>query len=410
VGYEKYMKLKGITSAILSCGIIASMAGVVSGTLAWYQYSTRVNASYSGVAVNSVSNLQIGIHSSFPLNPIPAGLTNVSGTNYYFAEDGQGLTAAQIDAYLQQTDFSNHNLCPVTTSSYVRDSNKALTLYDTLRSGEQINSTQVARHKAYVQIPLAFRISLYEADVFTGSFSPWRNVWINSARVELGDESGEATINEGVRVFVDGTLYENGSTQSSATRYIFNPTDESTTGGETVVGGVLDLNRDGFYDTSRPYTGYEKEREILYGSYTGTGITTENIHTLPYREPDPSDPTDKGENYADPDKPDAFADINNTGSTKHSTFTAAHKHDAEHYDDYSGITFGKAQYETLSTIQGNTSSAGLMTNGKPVCTTNGDGIGDFTLTVYLEGWDHSVIDTGLDKPFSMNLGFEIGTK
>ena len=47
-------------------------------------------------------------------------------------------------------------------------------------------------------------------------------------------------------------------------------------------------------------------------------------------------------------------------------------------------------------------------NGIPVATTtSGSKIGYSTLTIFVEGWDHSVINQNANYPFSLNLKFEI---
>lgn len=387
------------------------MAGVVSGTLAWYQYSTRVNASYTGVAVNSVSSLQVGIKTDVDLSGYDLRQTMMEGASYWFANDGQGLRSDQILAYLEKTHFANNALFPVTTSTYSYDSNNEgpeLSLYRTLLYTEATeNTTCVAEHKAYVQIPLAFRISLYDDnELSTGTYSPWRNVWITEGAVALEGIEKKSSVENGLRVFVHGDLFtKNGDSHNlSETNYIYNPS--STGNGGTDVGGLLDLNSDGFYD----YNGVkdaEGTQEIIYGKYTGAPTPVYDTNDYPYRKPNPDDLTDIGENYANPEVPDTFQDINQTGSTGHSTFTAAHRHHVYSYQSYDGIVFDQAKYLSLSTIQGNVNGAGVREGGKPVCTTDEAGVGNVLLTVYLEGWDHSVIDSGIDRSFSLNLNFEI---
>ena len=48
---------------VLGLATFASLVGTVSGTLAWYAYSTRATISYSGTSVNNTVQLQIGIAS-----------------------------------------------------------------------------------------------------------------------------------------------------------------------------------------------------------------------------------------------------------------------------------------------------------------------------------------------------------
>jgi hypothetical protein len=323
------------------------------------------------------------------------------------------LTPSQISVFLEKTIYANNALYPVTTSSYQRDSNDSIKLYETLYSGTNKNA-KIANHHCYVELPLAFRISLYDNEVFTGDYNPWKNIWITSASTALCENQEESDIQNGLRVFVDGTLYsqdeDNPDGIQSETKYIFNPSvDSSSDPGETVVGGLLDLDKDGFYDFNG-LADSTNAKEIIYGDYTGSKETKKNIHDIPYAEPDPDIEGDIGKNYQNPDIPDAFEDWNKTGSTTRSTFTAAHRHHVAYYDNQDGLTFGVAQYDTIKSISGTIAGSGVRTGGKPVCTTNRYGVGNVDLTVYLEGWDHSVIDSGVDKLFSMELNFEISTK
>ena len=49
--------------SFLGLATFASLVGTVSGTLAWYTYSTRATVSYSGTSVSNTVQLQIGIAS-----------------------------------------------------------------------------------------------------------------------------------------------------------------------------------------------------------------------------------------------------------------------------------------------------------------------------------------------------------
>ena len=53
------IKKKSIIIPAFALLIGASLAGSISGTVAWYQYSTRVNAAYVGVSGGTSGNLQI---------------------------------------------------------------------------------------------------------------------------------------------------------------------------------------------------------------------------------------------------------------------------------------------------------------------------------------------------------------
>ena len=57
----KMSKVK-ITVGALAVAAVASLVGSVSGTLAWYQYSTRVSAAMIGTAAKCSENLKIRIY------------------------------------------------------------------------------------------------------------------------------------------------------------------------------------------------------------------------------------------------------------------------------------------------------------------------------------------------------------
>ena len=51
---------------------------------------------------------------------------------------------------------------------------------------------------------------------------------------------------------------------------------------------------------------------------------------------------------------------------------------------------------------------GHFINGKPIAVTDDTTkIGYSTLTIYLEGWDHSVIDQSIGYQFNLGITFEI---
>ena len=59
----KKSKSTKLLFGFLGIATFASLVGTVSGTLAWYSYSTRATLSYSGTSVNNTVQLQIGLAS-----------------------------------------------------------------------------------------------------------------------------------------------------------------------------------------------------------------------------------------------------------------------------------------------------------------------------------------------------------
>ena len=75
----------------LGIATFASLAGTISGTLAWYAYSTRASLSYTGTSIEQTAQLQIGVVSPVAVDYTSADKMiedeNLSDSthHYYFA-------------------------------------------------------------------------------------------------------------------------------------------------------------------------------------------------------------------------------------------------------------------------------------------------------------------------------------
>ena len=112
-----------------------------------------------------------------------------------------------------------------------------------------------------------------------------------------------------------------------------------------------------------------------------------------------------------------YDDVNNLGiaeptESDASTFMA--KHYATNNRGYTKTAFAtyiasaQAQYETLASILP-TDDNGILSGGIPVTVTDDDeaGIAHLKATVYLEGWDHSVVDAAINSEFNLGLQFQV---
>ena len=94
---------KNVIIPSLLTTISAALVGSIAGTVAWYQYNTRVSASYYGTSAGSATeNLQLSLTG---------------------AEDSwkTELRAADIQAYLDAHGHNGSNLRPVTTGEHKKD-------------------------------------------------------------------------------------------------------------------------------------------------------------------------------------------------------------------------------------------------------------------------------------------------
>ena len=403
----KKSKSTKLLFGFLGIATFASLVGTVSGTLAWYAYSTRATLSYSGTSVNNTVQLQIGIASPKEILSVsqirqvlsedqlmsdedkekmigmfeefwdiveePTDLKNIDSNHYYFAPVGAGLDTSFISAYLKSNSYATNYLVPVTSGAYSRGDSFSL------KNSPAINnnlSVTEASTMYYSTIPFIFRV-IRTNTTASNDFVGNQELWLTDAQIRASSID-DGDIYKSIRLFIDrGSNYEDD--------FILNPS--ATTIGSTVVGGLLDLSRDQYYD-------YDADNnEVIYGEYESIG----GIKSA----------------YAGSDEID---DINGTGKSECDTFTAKHRPGINYYDDYSNCIFKTAEYECLDSIAPLKDEVSGVLHNKDalhptsVCKTagaEGHYLGRVSFTIYMEGWDHSVIDLELEHMFDLGLTFEI---
>lgn len=168
------------------------------------------------------------------------------------------------------------------------------------------------------------------------------------------------------------------------------PEDRSTTVGSTKVGGMLDLDGDGTYD----YNEKDNNKEYYYGQYTGTPALATSEYGIDY----PSAP---------------FINVNGVEDTSEgSTFYAKHYQGSRIITNINEITPKVAEYQTFGTVMPSvdTDTGDYVVGDTGIAITNtssASGIGYANLTIFVEGWDHSVIDKAAGYNFDLDLKFEI---
>ncbi len=448
--------MKNVTRRALVClmsvGLVAAFAGTISGSIAWYAYSTRVTTTYSGTSVAESVQLQIGLVSNVDFtvddedHDLGFNLTHedVPDTDYdyYWAKAGSGFSSDAILAFLtKQGLYATNELHPVTTREY---DGTSFSLYKAPMNGHT-SLTEAAATKSYSRIPFVFRI--YDANSVLVKDA---DIWLSDATVAAS--GANENIREAVRLYIE----------SATESFVLNPSSELTTVGYTNVGGVLDLNVDGVYDN-------DGTNEYLYGDWDSAPTISTNAATA----------DNDLENSA------VFEDANRTGQEAKSTFVAEHLKGCKYYDKYSLFNFSvttevggsgvtdaevtvktfndkvgdvlgaytftyngtnwlldetavtlseygivptgtpangdtikvtttaesrakKAEYETFGTVGPEDDGHGNLTGGKPVTVTDSStGLATLDLTIYLEGWDHAVIDKEINHSFNLGLTFQI---
>lgn len=362
----------------LGIATFLSLAGTVSGTLAWYAYSTRALLSYTGTSVEKTAQLQIGVVSPNPVafaasDKMTEDTDLYDGVNhYYFAPVGSGLNSAALNRYLAANEFATNYLIPVTSGTYSRGDAFSLKKAPDIASGNIYNNVVATKdHYAYFQF--IFRIAKTSV-----GYVDDQELWLTDAEARASYVNG-GNVSNAVRVYIDrGADYEDD--------FIFNPTSTVLdTERITKVGGILDLDGDGYYDYNA------SGEEYLYGQFDN----------------------DVGLSGAGYDGADEIDDVNGSLSATPDTFTAKHAQGIKYYSDLSGCGVKTASYESISSIAPKTSNGKLENfdenHPTSICKTNGSDnhLARVNMYVYLEGWDYSVIDEEIDHMFDLGLTFEI---
>ena len=367
--------------ALLSMMTFASASGAIGSTLAWYAYSTRALVSYSGTSVSETSLLQIGICSDEEISDFPNTMSKVTyagdSNYYYFSESGKGLTYDVISKYLTKKGFATNQLEPTTSGSFVSGSNQDGFALKQAPNEIVHGNTIEAYKRDYVKIPFVFRVKGAEENQYYDNVELWLTKTIARA-----SSSSDGEVYKAIRLFVDR------DSRNYDTDYILNPSAGAK--GKTKVGGVLNRAHDSYYD-------YDNEGEILYGEYDPSAL---NLIS--------------GSGYAGANQE---YDVNGVGSTEPSTFVAKHRPGIKYFSNLSGANdalFKHAEYESMSSIAPTRDSYDNITNVDPsnptsVCKTRADDnhLARVTMTVYLEGWDFSVVDKEISHSFDLGLTFEM---
>ena len=194
--------------SFLGIATFASLVGTVSGSLAWYAYSTRATLSYSGTSVSNTVQLQIGIASPVKVLSVDQirnddeisdeqkqilipmfeefwdvmNETKWSGDDnyYYFAPVGSGLTSSLISSYLKSNGFATNCLVPVTSGSYSRGDIFELKTSPNPNSNHNLRP---ANKSYYATIPFVFRV-IRSNTTAVDNYVEGSELWLTDAQVE----------------------------------------------------------------------------------------------------------------------------------------------------------------------------------------------------------------------------------
>lgn len=360
----------------LRLGLLAGLTsltllGTTAGSLAWYAYSRTVTVSYVGTSVATSELLNVGIVDNDKVLTNEdldesalvrqTFIENNEEISICWATTKNGFSLTALQTFLERTNRAVNKLHPVTTLDRTLDDTREFKLYHSPEYSETAFES-AADYDGYAVIPFAFRIIDENLE-----YVPNKEVWLTESVVECDDN-----IENAVRVYVEGTTRN----------FLMKPADQSNNGGATKVGGVLDLNGDGFYDYDRP-----SKREYCYGLFNSSPSYSSSLY---------------------PEGLDTIDDVNgvNDPTYEPSTFLAKH-HSGIHTATFNAK---EAAYYSFGQVKPTVTPTGVTdtTSGIPIAaTSNGSKIGYATFTIFIEGWDHSVVDKGAGHSFNLGLKFEI---
>ena len=207
---------KKLIVSSLASAMGLSIVGAITGTVAWYQYSTRSTLAMIGVSAKTAANLQIKIADT---------------ANSYDSGYKTDLRVSDIQDYLDDTSVGKNNkLSPVTSGAQNKSAAlaglKAHPIYKVFAEADW----GAADEEAYLVLPLKLKwdgvVEGEAVDDLSG-----KKIWLNNALFqEDSDNSGKGDLSKALRVHLHTT----------SKNYLI-----SKDGANTNVFGILDLNRDG---------------------------------------------------------------------------------------------------------------------------------------------------------------------
>ena len=221
---------KKLIVSSLASAMGLSIVGAITGTVAWYQYSTRSTLAMIGVSAKTAANLKIKI-----------------GSGDYKSD----LSVADINAYLT-TNTKNATLSPVTSGEQAKDEALAgLKAHPVYKVFSDAN-WGAASAEAYLVLPLTLK---WEGEVEgVAQTASGKKIWVNDALFQADSTTvaSKGDLSKAIRVHL-----------AAGTNYMLLSKD----GVDMNVYGALDLNRDGVEDSSSvTWADFQSGSATVYGA------------------------------------------------------------------------------------------------------------------------------------------------
>ena len=243
------MKKRIVVSAMAML-IGAGVAGSVTSTIAWYQYSVRTQAAYMGINLGESANLLMRIRKD--------GQADNQGWSEKF-------TYQQINSYLATTQYGS-KMMPITSGEMDKDDALPAKFYGNPLAGHpEVSAWKKVETKNYVVLPL--QLSYKELNNSVQSFKA-KEIYLTDLHISKhAADTTHSDISDAIRVHFSAK--QDGST-------VVRNFLASKKGGTTVTHGYLDLDADpgndfefddGYgYDDSKTYIDYGAGEQVSFSA------------------------------------------------------------------------------------------------------------------------------------------------
>lgn len=216
------MKLnkKIITISALALTVVTSLAGSITGTLAWYQYSTRSNALYLGASGGTNGNLQMKIRD--------------------YSDWLTRLTEKNIADYLNSVQHGD-DMIPITSGNLDKEGALPTELYrNPIPDHASYDTWEKADEHNYVTLPLQLR---FTEDGGNSESGKEKEVYLS--KLDIKQAVGDSIdLSPAIRFHVSTYLKES---PTSVKNFLV-----SKNGGKIDTHGSIDVNGDGKIDAIKP--------------------------------------------------------------------------------------------------------------------------------------------------------------
>lgn len=246
----------------LAVAAVAATVGSISGTVAWFQYSTRSTVAYSGAAAHVSENLQIKLYTVLQeaQGENPAVTAGVD-------EWKSDLRVADVQDYIKAVrgNVADYDLRPITSGAALDTAGKvASSFYKNpiyQYSGaydDDPNFWQAADAKDYVDLPIQLRVLDRNGE---GDDFLQKKVYLTDLKIAQPSNDAKEDITDAIRVSFSATTPK---ALIEAEEDLVRSVTFSNNGGEVATYGTLDLNADGEVDLTEGYE-WDDRTEFVYG-------------------------------------------------------------------------------------------------------------------------------------------------